>query len=391
MGEIRGSRNLSISSVGIAHLPEQSHSLPAFPLRGSRIGKADPRGVGCEPIETAESSLGPSSLALSLKGGGKSMWQGLETLGEAFVAAARAFREAGIETPELDARLLLCHATELQHEAYVAGRDDPLLPEAAARFGSFIERRLAGEPVARILGVREFYGRPFRIDGSTLDPRADTETLIEAALAIVDRKALRDSPLKLLDLGTGSGCLLITLLAELPEANGVGIDVSMPALRLARTNAEALGVGARASFVAGDWLEGIGGAFDLVVANPPYIAAGDIAGLSREVNAHDPRAALDGGTDGLAAYRRIASRIRDILRPGGTILLETGADQSDAVLHLLAGAGLGVEAGHCLWHDLGQRPRVVAASADRWPPTGSRQSRRRKKGTWKMAGIRLGS
>ncbi len=161
-------------------------------------------------------------------------------------------------------------------------RSSPTPRRASA---ALIERRLAGEPVSRILGVREFYGRPFRIDASTLDPRADTETLIEAALAIVDRKGLRQSPLKLLDLGTGSGCLLITLLAELPEANGVGIDVSVPALRLARSNAEALGVGARASFVAGDWLEGIGGAFDLVVANPPYIASGDIAGLSREVNA----------------------------------------------------------------------------------------------------------
>jgi release factor glutamine methyltransferase len=358
MCEFRRSRNPSVSSAGIAHLPEQSHSLPAPPLRGSRIGEADPRGVGCKPIEPAESPLRPPSLAFPLKGG-----HGLQTLGEAFVAAARAFRDAGIETPELDARLLLCHATGLQHEAYVALRDDPLLPEGAVRFGGSIERRLAGEPVSRILGVREFYGRPFRIDASTLDPRPDTETLIEAALALLDGKGSRQSPLKLLDLGTGSGCLLITLLAELPAASGVGIDVSVPALHLASSNAKALGVGARASFVAGDWIEGIGGAFDLVVANPPYIATGDIAGLSREVNAHDPRTALDGGPDGLAAYRRIAARIRGILRPGGTILLETGAGQADAVLRLLVEAGLGVEADHCLWHDLGQRPRVVAASA----------------------------
>jgi release factor glutamine methyltransferase len=285
------------------------------------------------------------------------------TLQAAFSSAVRMLRQAKVETPELDARLLLCHATGLGHEAYVAGRNNELVPEAAARFGSFIERRLAGEPVSRIVGVREFYGRPFRIDASTLDPRADTETLIEAALAIVDRKGLRESPLKLLDLGTGSGCILITLLAELPEANGVGIDVSVAALQLARTNAQALGVGARASFVTGDWLEAIGGAFDLVVANPPYIVAGDIAGLSREVSAYDPWEALDGGADGLAAYRRIASRTRYILRPGGTILLETGADQSRAVVHLLCEAGLRVEAGHCLWHDLGMRQRVVAASA----------------------------
>jgi release factor glutamine methyltransferase len=289
--------------------------------------------------------------------------QGPVTLRTAFASAVRMLRQAKIETPELDARLLLCHATGLGHEAYVAKRDDELDHEAAARFGSYVERRLDGEPVSRIVGVREFYGRPFRIDASTLDPRADTETLIEAALATVDRRGLRESPLKLLDLGTGSGCILITLLAELPKASGVGIDVSVPALQLARTNAQALGVGARASFVAGDWLEGIGQAFDLVVANPPYIASGDIAGLSREVGAHDPWAVLDGGADGLAAYRRIAPRTREILRQGGTILLETGADQAEAVLNLLVEAGLGVETGHCLWHDLGQRPRVVAATS----------------------------
>lgn len=285
------------------------------------------------------------------------------TLRTAFAAAVRMLRQAKIETPELDARLLLCHATGLGHEAYVAGRDGELDARAAARFASFVERRLDGEPVSRIVGVREFYGRPFRIDACTLDPRADTETLIEAALAMVDRRGLRESPLKLLDLGTGSGCILTTLLAELPKASGIGIDASVPALALAKNNAQALGIGARASFVAGDWLEGIGGAFDLVVANPPYIASGDIAGLSREVSAHDPWAALDGGADGLAAYRRIAPRTREILRQGGTILLETGADQAEAVLHLLVEAGLGIEAGHCLWHDLGQRPRVVAATA----------------------------
>ena len=285
------------------------------------------------------------------------------TLRTAFAAAVRMLRQAKIETPELDARLLLCHATGLGHEAYVAGRDGELDARAAARFASFVERRLDGEPVSRIVGVREFYGRPFRIDASTLDPRADTETLIEAALAMVDRRGLRESPLKLLDLGTGSGCILTTLLAELPKASGIGIAASMPALALAKTYAQALGIGARASFVAGDWLEGIGGAFDLVVANPPYIASGDIAGLSREVSAHDPWAALDGGADGLAAYRRIAPRTREILGQGGTILLETGADLAEAAFHLLVEAGLGIEAGHCLWHDLGQRPRVVAASA----------------------------
>ncbi|MGC1180729.1 MAG: peptide chain release factor N(5)-glutamine methyltransferase [Methyloceanibacter sp.] len=285
------------------------------------------------------------------------------SLGRACAVAAGMLRQGRIDTPELDARLLICHATGLSHEAYVAGRDDRLKPEAAARFGSFVERRLGGEPVSRIVGCREFYGRPFRIDANTLDPRADTETLIEAALAVVGRKGLRESAVKLLDLGTGSGCILVTLLAELPKASGLGVDVSVPALALAKTNARRLGVGAWASFVAGNWLEAIGGAFDLVVANPPYLVAADIAGLPREVRAHDPWVALDGGADGLAAYRRIALRTREALRPGGSILLETGADQAEAVLRLLGEAGLKVEDGHCVWRDLGGRPRVVVASA----------------------------
>ena len=168
------------------------------------------------------------------------------SLGQAHTAAARLLREARIAAPELDARLLLCHAAGLTHEAYVAGINDALAPDAAARFGTYVARRLAGEPVSRIVGVREFYGRPFRIDASTLDPRPDTETLIEAALAL----AARDAPLKLLDLGTGSGCILVTLLAELPRAGGVGIDKSLPALELARANAASLGVGDRARFIA---------------------------------------------------------------------------------------------------------------------------------------------
>src|ERR1700687_4451952 len=149
------------------------------------------------------------------------------SLGKARAAAAGMLRQAEIEAPELDARLLLCHATGLSHEAYVAGLKAELSLEASARFGSYVERRLNGEPVSRIVGYREFYGRPFGIDASTLDPRADTATLIEAALAVVDRKGLRESPLKLLDLGTGSGCILITLLAELPKASGIGVDASV--------------------------------------------------------------------------------------------------------------------------------------------------------------------
>lgn len=281
------------------------------------------------------------------------------SLGQAHTAAARLLREARIETPQLDARLLLCHAAGLTHEAYVAGLDDALAPDAAARFGTYVERRLAGEPVSRIIGFREFYGRPFCIDQSTLDPRPDTETVIEAALAMVDCEA----PLDILDLGTGSGCILVTLLAELPKVIGLGIDKSLPALEIARANAQILGVGDRANFVAGDWLEPIDGTFDLVVANPPYLSVADMAALSPEVRDHDPKAALDGGRDGLSAYRRIAPQLRKALRPGGFALFEVGQDQAQAVLRLLAESGLEVGEGQNLWRDLAGRPRVVGGRA----------------------------
>jgi release factor glutamine methyltransferase len=241
----------------------------------------------------------------------------------------------------------------LNHEDYVAHLNDMLSPEAAVRFGGVIERRLAGEPVSRIVGVREFYGRPFRIDRSTLDPRPDTETLIEAALALVDRR----TPLKLLDLGTGSGCILVTLLAELPHATGVGIDKSLAALEVARANALDLGVADRAGFIADDWLDGVEGTFDLVVANPPYLTTAEMAGLARDVGDYDPAGALDGGPDGLAAYRRIVPRLRDVLRPGGIALFEVGHTQAEAVSRLLAEAGLAPEKRP--WPDLAGRPRVV--------------------------------
>jgi release factor glutamine methyltransferase len=279
------------------------------------------------------------------------------SLGQAHTAAARLLREERIAAPELDARLLLCHAAGLTHEAYVAGLNDTLAPDAAARFGNCVARRLSGEPVSRIIGMREFYGRPFRIDASTLDPRPDTETLIEAALALAGQEA----PLRLLDLGTGSGCILVTLLAELPRATGVGNDKSLPALELARENAARLGVADRAGFMAGDWLDAVQGTFDLVVANPPYLSAADMAGLSNEVGAHDPRDALDGGPDGLAAYRHIVPRLPGVLPPGGIALFEIGHTQAEAVSGLLAGEGLIIEPEP--WRDLAGRPRVVGGRA----------------------------
>jgi len=279
------------------------------------------------------------------------------SLGQAHATATRLLRQAKNETPELDARLLLCHAAGLSHEAFVAGLNDTLPVDAGARFSALFERRLAGEPVSRIMGVRQFYGRSFRIDGSTLDPRPDTETLIEAALTLVDRWA----PLRLLDLGTGSGCILITLLAELRKATGVGVDLSLPALECALANAKTLGIAERADFLASDWLEAVSGTFDLVVANPPYLSQADMAGLAREVRDHDPIGALDGGPDGLSAYRRIAPKLRKVLRPGGIALFEIGPSQADAVSTLLAWEDLAVDSGQ--WRDLVGRPRVVGVRA----------------------------
>ncbi len=208
-------------------------------------------------------------------------------------------------------------------------------PDVAARFSSFIERRRKFEPVSRILGNREFYGRSFRVTPDVLDPRADTETLIEAVLAL----AKDQGPIRILDLGTGSGAIAVTLLAELPGATVVASDLSAAALRVAKGNAEALGVAGRASFVQANWFEGIGGRFDLIVSNPPYVPLGDIAGLARDVREFDPPRALDGGPDGLEAYRRIAGGAGGHLAPKGHIVLEIGAGQENAVNNIFKGAG----------------------------------------------------
>jgi release factor glutamine methyltransferase len=283
------------------------------------------------------------------------------SLQHAFAAAAQSLRAAGIETPELDARLLLCHAAGLSHEAYVARSREALTPEAATRLEASIGRRADREPVSRITGTREFYGRSFTVAASALDPRPDTETLIEAALDLVKADGGRDRPLNLLDLGTGTGCILLTLLAELPSARGFGTDIAVDALSLAEANAHRLGVADRATFIASDWCRALAGEFDLIVSNPPYIASAEIAGLPRDVAAYDPHLALDGGHDGLDAYRRIAAAAAGKLRPGGKILLEIGSSQAAPVAALLEQGGMRVERRE-IRLDLGGRPRVVVAS-----------------------------
>lgn len=258
----------------------------------------------------------------------------------AALAEARACLSAGaIDNPALDARLLLAAASGLSASRILAG-GEASLPEGALRtLRAMTARRAAGEPVARILGEKEFWGMPLRLAAATLVPRPDTETLVEAALDAVRAHRL-PADLALCDLGTGSGAIALALLRELPEATAVATDISAEALAAAAANAESLGLGARISFVRADFAAGPAGPFHLVVSNPPYVRSGDLAGLPREVRDHDPVAALDGGPDGYSAYRTIALRLCDLIYPGGIAALETGAGQSETVAAILKSSGL---------------------------------------------------
>ena len=253
---------------------------------------------------------------------------------------ALEFRRAGLDTPELDARLLLAHALGLDHAGLAAQGAARLAVDEAHAIAALAARRLRREPVARILGRKEFWGVPLRLTGETLVPRPETETLVEAALAAIASGGARSRPLRVADLGTGSGALLLALVCELPVAFGVGTDVSVPALDCARANAAALGITGRTAFVACDYGTALAGSFDLVVANPPYVPRDEIATLAPEVRDFDPRRALDGGRDGLDGYRAIAADARRLLAAGGTLVLEIGAGQSDAVSRIVAAGGL---------------------------------------------------
>jgi release factor glutamine methyltransferase len=266
-----------------------------------------------------------------------------ERIEDARRAVVSAFRAGGIETPALDARLLVLAACGLSHADLIRDPDQPLTPQARSTLESMAARRLAGVTVSRILGQRDFWGLSFRLSPETLDPRADTETVVEAVLAALSGR--ETERLRLLDLGTGSGCLLAALLSELPNAWGVGTDISHAALLSARENALRAGVGARGQFVQADWLAALCGLFDVVVSNPPYIANADLAGLSPEVRDHDPLAALDGGADGLVAYRAILGDVTRVLRPGGLVAFEVGAGQAEAVTAMMHAAGLTCVAG----------------------------------------------
>ncbi|CAK0770472.1 Release factor glutamine methyltransferase [uncultured Gammaproteobacteria bacterium] len=254
--------------------------------------------------------------------------------------------EAGVESPELDARLLIGHALGLDRVGLLI-RSQHLVPDDAVKTAwVLIERRAGREPVSRILGRREFWSLNFVLTPDTLDPRPDSETIVEAALAELESR--RHRPLRVLDLGTGSGCLLLALLHELPNAIGVGLDIAPGALTTAATNAERLGLAGRVTWIGADWCNLVparvcGDGFDLVVSNPPYIADGDIAGLAPEVVAHDPWRSLAGGSDGLGAYRILAPLLMNlVLTTDGVAVLEHGVDQGDSVAAILSAAGMTV-------------------------------------------------
>jgi release factor glutamine methyltransferase len=257
------------------------------------------------------------------------------TIAAALRRASGELRSAGIEDAGNDARRLLAWVLGLSGAQLLSRSELTLSPEQSAAFDRCIARRRGREPVARIVGAREFYGRSFAISPATLDPRPDSETLIETTLEIIEHEGRRTQPLRILDVGTGTGCLLLTLLAELPNATGVGTDISKAALDVARENARRLGIAGRADWLACDALEGVDGPFDILVSNPPYIRTDEIAGLAPEVSRFDPHLALDGGSDGLRFFCRLFGRVAAVV-PDGWIVLEVGYDQADAVADLLA-------------------------------------------------------
>ncbi|MEX1306268.1 MAG: peptide chain release factor N(5)-glutamine methyltransferase [Rhodovibrionaceae bacterium] len=258
-------------------------------------------------------------------------------LAEVERAAAERLAVAGVESPRRDVRLLLAASLGLDAGAVLAERGCELSAAQQADFARLLDRRLAREPVSRILGRREFWSLDFAISPATLDPRPESETLIEILLESLSQRAVA---YRVLDLGTGSGCLLLALLCELPAASGLGVDRSPDALRTAAENAARLGLADRAAFQAGDWGAGLEPGFDLLLCNPPYIAETEWPALAPEVADYDPRDALLAGPDGLAAYAEIAPQAYRLLAPGGLAAFEIGASQEQAVTALLTDSGL---------------------------------------------------
>jgi release factor glutamine methyltransferase len=252
------------------------------------------------------------------------------------------FRTSAIDTAELDARILVGAALGLDLTGIITAATRPVTAAEAARLEDLACRRLKGEPVARLLGLKEFWGLPLQLSAATLVPRPDTETVVELALEMLRGGPDPDRP-RIVDVGAGSGAILLALLSELPDAYGIGTDISATALRTAAANARHLGLARRAAFVACDYVAALSGVFDLIVSNPPYIRSAEIIDLATEVRDHDPLSALDGGSDGLDAYRALVPQAARLLAPGGVLVVEVGHDQSADVERLMMAAGLTLE------------------------------------------------
>jgi release factor glutamine methyltransferase len=273
---------------------------------------------------------------------------------EALASLEKTFQISGIENPAREARISLCAASGLSPVALIIDPGEPL-GSAASKVQEVAARRATGEPLSRIVGKREFWGLSFAVTPHVLDPRPETETIVDAALSILRDR--RKDPLRILDLGIGSGALLCALLTEFGTARGVGVDISADAAGVARGNLQACGLSPRAEIGVGDWTKGLEGRFDLIVSNPPYIPTAELAGLPREVRDFDPWLALDGGIDGLAAYRRILPESRRLLTPGGWLLVELGIGQATDVAAIANQCGF---ADAVTYEDLAGVDRVVA-------------------------------
>ena len=261
------------------------------------------------------------------------------TVEQARREVAKLLASRSVDTAELDARLLVGHALSLDLTGMVRAANRTLTSGESDRLNDLANRRLAGEPVARILGHKEFWGLPLALSPATLVPRPDTETVVELALEMLRANPARQGT-RIADLGTGTGAILLALLSELHGAVGIGTDISQEALETARGNAARLGFSDRASFIRCDYAAGLTGSFDLIVSNPPYIRSNDIASLAVEVRDHDPQKALDGGPDGLDAYRTLIPQAARILSPGGTLVVEAGQGQAARIEALMTAAGL---------------------------------------------------
>nr|WP_249787159.1 MULTISPECIES: peptide chain release factor N(5)-glutamine methyltransferase [unclassified Bradyrhizobium] len=276
---------------------------------------------------------------------------------------AAQLRSARLDEAELDARILISAALGLDLTGLVTQAARLLTAAEASRLTQHARRRIAGEPVSRILGTREFWGLPFRLSEATLVPRPDTETVVELALEILRERQVSHPP-RIADIGTGSGAILLALLHEIPDAFGVGTDLSQNALITARDNSAALGLADRAAFVACSYAAALGGPFDLIVSNPPYIPSAEIPKLSIEVREHDPHLALDGGNDGYDAYRALIPQASERLAPGGALVVEAGQGQAQNIETLMRAAALSLDRSPKA--DLAGIPRAV--SARKMPP-----------------------